>query len=56
LSPLPSLQAGRNPFIEVDRVHDSFDSAELHILSNSVAHAGESDGEAIMGGTPTMLE
>ena len=47
LSLLPSTHAGRNTFVEVCRVHDGLDTAKLQILSDSIAHTGESDGDAL---------
>ena len=47
LSLLPSTHAGRNTFVEVCRVHDGLDTAKLQILSDNIAHTGESDGDAL---------
>src|SRR5262245_30897371 len=47
LSPLPSTHAVRNTFVEVDRIDNILDSSEPHILTDSVAYAGESDGDAL---------
>jgi hypothetical protein len=42
------MHAVRNTFVEVGQMRDSLASAELHILSDSIAYAGKSNRHALV--------